>query len=111
MCVDVPALIWARKGSMAALGPLMANQPMQSITLKPTRNAVIHRLAPAPAPVRRPAALPSVHKAPVHRLAWTSEEQRTRRDASLADGGLHRVRLEPGRAPDVGLEEVAGVFR
>ena len=106
--VDIPALIWARKGSMAALGPLMANQPMQSITLKPTRNAVIHRLAPAPASV---PVLPRVHKAAVHRLAWTREQQRTRRDARLTDGGLHRVCVEPGRAPDVGLDELASVFR
>ena len=78
LCVYIPALVWARKGPMAALGPLMAHQPVQSTTLKPTHKAVMHRPAPAPVP-------PSAHKAAFHI------------PVRVADGRL-RVRLVPNRA-------------
>ena len=100
--VYIPAMIRARKGPMTALGPLMANQPMQPVTLKPTRTTVIHRPA---LPV-----LPRIHKAAVHRLARAREQERTGGHAEVVHGGLWDVRLEPGGATDVGLHELSSVF-
>jgi len=99
--VYVPAMIRARKRSMTARRPLMANQPMQPVTLKPTRSTVIHRPA---LPV-----LPRIDKAAVHRLARTREQERTGGHAEVAHRGLWDVRLEPG-APYVGLDELSSVF-
>jgi len=99
--VYIPAMIRARKGPMTALRPLMANQPMQPVTLEPTRTTIIHRPA---LPV-----LPRIDKAAVHRLARTREQERTGGDAEVAHGGLWDVRLEPGGAPDVGLHELSSV--
>jgi len=100
--VYIPGMIRARKRSMTALGPLMANQPMQPVTLKPTRTTVIHRPA---LPV-----LPRIDKAAVHRLARTREQERTGGHAEVAHGWLWDVRLEPGGAQYVGLDELSSVF-
>ena len=98
----IPAMIRACKRSMTALGPLMANQPMQPVTLKSTRTTVIHRPA---LPV-----LPRIDKAAVHGLARAREQERTGGHAEVAHGGLWDVCLEPGGAPDVGLHELSSVF-
>jgi len=100
--VYIPAMIRARKGPMTALRPLMANQPMQPVTLEPTRSTVIHRPA---LPV-----LPRIHKAAVHGLARTREQEHTGGHAEVAHGGLWDVRLEPGGVPDVRLHELSSVF-
>ena len=98
----IPAFIWASKGPMATLGPLVPNQSMQPVALESAITAVIHRLA---LPV-----LPSIHETAVHRLARTGEQACKGRDAIVADEGLHCVRLEPGRVPYVGFDQVSSVF-